>query len=117
MSSNSTLIEPGVKQLIQHTLKEYRNTADSKSTIFLNITLCVILMITVAIFLYMNYKGKPSKEELKLREQKKHEYIMKKLQQYNYTTQHRNNNMITDLPNWGDHPELATLQKMNHKNV
>jgi len=110
MDSRPTLIEPGAKYFINQTLKECKRFKEENLTFFFNLGLGVVLVLLVAGFLYANYKGKPTKEELDTRNRQQQQYILSKLQQFAISTHKKNDNLITDLPTWGDHPELAVLR-------
>jgi hypothetical protein len=44
-----------------------------------------------------------------IKNRKKQEYIMSKLQQMSYQRKKRSQDMITDLPTFDNHPEVAML--------
>jgi hypothetical protein len=69
------------------------------------------------VILYSKYKGNMTIEERYQKNTKDKQYIMSKLVYYNRQNLDNNqkikNNMITNLPDYSDHPEASTL----HKNV
>lgn len=110
METNPSLIEPGARYFMGQTLKECRKFKDKHHSLMFNIGLTVGLLLLVTGFLYMNYKGRPTKADLEAKKRREEHYILSKLQQHARTTHKKNDNMITDLPTWGDHPELAVLR-------
>ena len=72
---------------------------------------CVIL----GILLYTRYKGSKNYKSYYEKSIKDKEYIMSKLIYYNRQNldnqQKIRNNMITNLPNYNDHPEANLLHK------
>ena len=65
------LIEQNIKYNINYNLKTIRNFKDKYITIFVNIFLFLILVISLGSFLYFKYKGKLTPEELHQKEQEK----------------------------------------------
>lgn len=106
-----SLTEPGVKYWMKQSLKECRNFKDTNINYFYNIGLTIILVIGVGIFLCCNYKGNITQTEIDEKNRKKQEYIVAKLQQVALFKKHRSSTMLTDLPTWDDHPELAVLNR------
>ena len=101
MDQKPVLIEPGVKYFLSSTLKECRKFKDKHISIIFNISMTLLLFIIVGGFLLYRYKGHRNiEEEEKLKQRKKHEYIISKLQNLALLKQqqYKENNMITDLP-------------------
>ena len=48
--------------------------------------------------------------EMEIKNRKKQEYIVSKLQQIALIKKQTSERLITDLPNWTDHPELGILR-------
>jgi hypothetical protein len=106
-----SLTEPGVKHWMKHTLKECRNFKDTNINYFYNIGLTILLVVGVGIFLVFNYKGNITQAEINEKNRIKQEYIVAKLQQISLVKKQRSATMLTDLPTWDDHPELAVLNR------
>lgn len=106
-----TLIEPGVKYFLSQSLKECRKFKDRNITIIFNLSMAILLFVVIAMFLTYKYKGKLSSSELAAKNRKKQEYIVSKLQQIALVKNKNNDNLITDLPLWNNHPESAILQR------
>jgi len=105
------LTEPGVKYWMEQSLKECRNFKDTNINYFYNIGLTILLVVGVGIFLVFNYKGNISQTEINEKNRIKQEYIVSKLQQVALVKKQRSSTMLTDLPTWDDHPELAVLNR------
>ena len=103
------LVEPGVKYFIGSTLKQCREFKDKHINILFNISVFVVFTTIVAIILIYRYKGKPTPAEIEIKNRKKQEYIVSKLQQIAYIKRQTSDRLITNLPNWSDHPELNNL--------
>jgi len=101
-SIKPTLIEPGVKYFLNGTLKECRKFKDNYISLIFNISMILLLVALVGGFLMYRYKGKPTPAELELKNRKKQEYIVSKLQQLAIEKKKNtvNTSMITGLPEW-----------------
>jgi hypothetical protein len=97
-----TLIEPGVRYFLSGTLKECRKFKDKNASIFFNVYMACVLLVVIGGFLVYRYKGKLTPAELEIKNRKKKEYIISKLNQMAYLrkTQGNANGMITSLPQW-----------------
>jgi hypothetical protein len=114
--SSPTLVEPGVKYFLSATLKECNEYKNKFNNIVFNLFILFIFVFILGIILLYRYKGKPTKVELEIKNRKKQEYIVSKLQQIANIKKNMNDNLITDLPNWSDHPELQLLNNKNFYN-
>jgi hypothetical protein len=112
--SSPLLVEPGVKYFLNATLKECNEYKNKFNNIVFNLFILFIFVFILGIILLYRYKGKPTKVELEIKNRKKQEYIISKLQEISNIKKNMNDNLITDLPNWSDHPEL---QLLNNKNL
>jgi len=106
---NTTLVEPGVKYFISCSLKQCREFKDKYMNIVFNISMLVFLILFISGILIYKYKGKITPVEMEIRNRKKQEYIVSKLQQIAQIKKQTSERLITDLPNWSDHPELGIL--------
>lgn len=78
------LIEPRVKGFIHKTLQDCRKfNANHDGLIFNAYAIGVFILLFGGFLMYM-YKGKLTKEEIGIKTQKKHEYIMAKLHQFSH---------------------------------
>ena len=97
-----SLIEPGVRYFLNGTLKECRKFKDNYISVIFNISMILLLVALVGGFLMYRYKGKPTPAEIELKNRKKQEYIVSKLQQLAIEKKKNsvNTTMITGLPEW-----------------
>ena len=107
---NTTLVEPGVKYFISCSLKQCREFKDKYINILFNVFMLILFIGIVSTILIVKYKGKITPIEREIINRKKQEYIVSKLQQIAFIKKQTSEKLITDLPNWSDHPELDILQ-------
>jgi hypothetical protein len=95
-----SLIEPGVRYFLNGTLKECRKFKDNYISVLFNISMVILLVVVIGGWLLYRYKGKPTPAELEVKERKKQEYIISKLQQLAFEKKKNtpNTTMITGLP-------------------
>ena len=106
-----SLTEPGIKYWMNQSLKECRKFKEKNINMFFNIGLTCLLVLGIATFLYYNYKGNITPAETERKNKEKHEYIISKLHKLSVFKKQKSTTMLTDLPTWNDHPELAVLNK------
>ena len=109
--NNPILTEPGVKYWMNQSLKECRKFKDKNVNYFFNIGMTIVLTFGITVFLYFNYKGNITQAEIAQKNRIKQEYIVSKLQQLALVKKQKSSTMLTDLPTWDDHPELAVLNR------
>ena len=105
--SSPSLTEPGTKYYLRGTLKECRKFKDKYINLYFNLGMIVLFVAIFGSILLYRYKGNISKEEISIKNRKKKEYIISKLNQLGEIK--KKQNMITDIPMWVDNPELKTL--------
>tara|TARA_Y100001970_G_scaffold288239_1_gene414991 strand:+ start:1210 stop:1626 length:417 start_codon:yes stop_codon:yes gene_type:complete len=109
------LIEPGVKYFFRGILKECNNYKQKNYNLFYNLTLFILFFLTLGTILYYRYKGNKTSQEKYIKNIKDKQYIMSKLVYYNRVNLENNqkikNNMITNLPDFNNHPEASLLHK------
>ena len=94
-----SLIEPGVRYFLNGTLKECRKFKDNYISVLFNISMVILLVVVIGGWLLYRYKGKPTPAELEVKDRKKQEYIISKLQQLAFEKKKsQNTTMITGLP-------------------
>ena len=95
-----SLIEPGVRYFLNGTLKECRKFKDNYISVLFNISMVILLVVVIGGWLLYRYKGKPTPADLEVKERKKQEYIISKLQQLAFEKKKNtpNTTMITGLP-------------------
>tara|TARA_B000000477_G_scaffold75194_1_gene63240 strand:- start:388 stop:687 length:300 start_codon:yes stop_codon:yes gene_type:complete len=96
MSSNPVLCEPGIKYYLRSSLKESHKFKEKYINFFYNIVMFCLFILVLFSILYYRYKGKLTAGEIALKNRRKQEYIVSKLQQLSAIK--KNKNMITDLP-------------------
>jgi hypothetical protein len=107
---NTTLVEPGVKYFISCSLRQCREFKDKYINILFNIGMFALFIIIISGILVYKYKGKMTPIEREIINRKKQEYIVSKLQQIAVIKKQNSEMLITNLPNWTDHPELSILR-------
>ena len=109
------LIEPGVKYFFKGILKECNNYKQKNYNFIYNLSLFLLFFIILGIILFYRYKGNKTSEEKYIKNMKDKQYIMSKLVYYNRVNldnqQKIKNNMITNLPDFSNHPEASLLHK------
>tara|TARA_X000000368_G_scaffold9761_1_gene7778 strand:- start:210 stop:653 length:444 start_codon:yes stop_codon:yes gene_type:complete len=107
------LVEHNVKYFLKGVLKNCNTIKQNNYNFYFNSCLFILFIITFSLILCFKYKGNSTNEELLLKQQKDKEYIMSKLFYYNRVNydnkQKIRNNMITNLPDFNDHPEASIL--------
>jgi hypothetical protein len=98
VSYNPRLIEPGVKSFLSSTLKDCKRLKEYNQTIIFNISMILIFIAVVGGFLLYKYRGKLTPAEIEIKNRKKQEYIVSKLQQMAHLR--KNQGLITELPRW-----------------
>lgn len=111
-----SLVEPGVKYYLDCTLKQCHKYKEKYNNIVFNAFIFLFFISILGILLMYRYKGKPTNVEIEIKNRKKQEYIISKLQQISNIKKDMNDKIITDLPNWSDHPELKILNNKNFYN-
>jgi len=92
------LTEITTKYYIKKSLKEVRQFKNKYINIIVNIVLFLLFIGIITLFLYYKYKGKLTKEEVKIKENQKKQYLFEKLHKISYEKQKENQSLITDLP-------------------
>jgi hypothetical protein len=107
------LIEPGVKYFFGGVLKECNNYKQRNYTFIYNLSLFVLFTCILGIILIYRYKGNITVQERNKQQIENKNYIMSKLMYYNRADlenkQRVQNNMITNLPDYSNHPEASLL--------
>ncbi len=109
------LVDPGVKYFFKNILRECHTFKQNNNNIVYNLVMLLLFVGVLGIILYSRFKGNKSKEETYLKNQKDKQYIMSKLVYYNRQNidnkQRSRNNMITNLPDYNNHPEASLLHR------
>lgn len=94
-----SLIESNTRYFLGHTLKQCRILKNNYISYIFNISMFVLFLILFGGILIYRYKGKLTPAEKEIKNRKKYEYIISKLQQVAYEKK-RDSSLITDLPTW-----------------
>jgi len=109
------LIEPGVKYFFKGILKECHNYKQKNYSLVYNISLFILFFSILGIILFYRYKGNKTSQEKYQKNLQDKQYIMSKLVYYNRANlenqQRVQNNMITNLPDFSNHPEASILHR------
>lgn len=109
------LIEPGVKYFFKGVLKECHQYKQKNYNLVYNISLFILFFFILGIILFYRYKGNKTPEEIYMKKLQDKQYIMSKLGYYNSMNlknqQRIQNNMITNLPDYSNHPEASLLHR------
>ena len=109
------LIEPGVKYYFKEILKECNNYKQRNYNLVYNISLFILFFSILGIILFYKYKGNKTPQERYQKNMEDKQYIMSKLVYYNRADlenkQRIQNNMITNLPDFNNHPEASLLHR------
>jgi hypothetical protein len=104
-----SLTEPGTRYYIGGSLKECRKFKDKYITLLFNLGMIALFIIFFGSILMYRYNGNISPAEIDLRNRKKKEYIISKLNQLGEIKQKKS--MITDIPMWNNNPDLDVIRR------
>lgn len=109
------LVQHNTKFFFNSILKECHKVKEKNYNFFYNISMFLLFIIILGSILIYKYKGNISYQEKYQKNLKDKHYIMSKLVYYNKQNLENNqrirNNMITNLPDYGNHPEANILHK------
>ena len=114
------LVQTNTKFFFNSLLKECHKLKESNYNFIYNISMFLFFFLILGIILFYRYKGNKTKEEKYQQNIKDKQYIMSKLVYYNKQNLENNqrlrNNMITNLPDYSNHPEANLLHKQVYFN-
>lgn len=115
LENKPRLIEPGVNYFFKNILKNCNRFKQNNYNVVYNISMFSLFIIILSSILYYKYRGHKTTEEAYQKNLKDKQYIMSKLVYYNRqnldNNQRLKNNMITNLPDYSNHPEASLLHK------
>jgi hypothetical protein len=115
LTDKPKLVDNGVKYFLKEVLKNCHKYKQNNINTFYNITMFIFFILILGIILIMRYKGNSMSKKYYEKSMKDKEYIMSKLIYYNRQNldnqQKLRNNMITNLPDYGNHVEANLLHK------
>ena len=80
MDSNPFLVEPTIKIIMNSQLNNCKKDKFSKNSMILNIFLFCLFVTIISVILFIQYKGKQNIEERIMKDNKKRNFILSKLQ-------------------------------------
>ena len=98
MEDKPELFEQGTSSFLYTTLYNCHIYRVKYNNYIFNVSSFCGLFIGILLILSYRYKGKPSLEEVKHREELKRNYIMSKVYNYQQTKLKQSQNLITNLP-------------------
>ena len=114
-NNKAKLVDNGVKYFFNGILKQCHMYKQNHYNLYYNFSMLILFCIILGIILLFRYKGNKTSKEKKEKELKNKYYIMSKLMFYNKQNIENNqrikNNMITNLPDYNNHPEASLLHK------
>ena len=115
LENKPRLIDNNTKYFLNGVLKECNKFKQKNFNLYYNLLLFSGFLIILGCILFFRYKGNLTKKQLNAKQIKDNNYIMSKLIYYNRQNidnqQRTNNNLITNLPDYGNHPEANLLHK------
>lgn len=115
LENKPRLVDNSTKYFFNGILKECNKFKQKNFNLYYNLLLFILFIVIVGCILFFRYKGNLTKKQLYAKQTKDNNYIMSKLIYYNRQNienqQRINNNLITNLPDYGNHPEANLLHK------
>ena len=109
-SAAPSLVEPGVKYFIRETLKNCHTYKEKYKNRMFNIGILVTFSLLVGAILFYKYKGKPSSEEMAVKDREKKQYVLSKTKGFQEARKKADQQLITSLPHWENEYESVTSQ-------
>ena len=114
-SNKPRLVTENVKNFINFQLKKCSEKKFLENSFFYNSLLFFIFILLLSSTLIFKYKGFKNKQDIYKKNLQDKQYIMSKLIYYNRQNIDNNNriknNLITDLPDYSNHPEASLLHR------
>tara|TARA_B100001093_G_scaffold514075_1_gene587333 strand:- start:1056 stop:1469 length:414 start_codon:yes stop_codon:yes gene_type:complete len=115
LENKPRLVDNSSKYFFNGILRECNKFKQRNFNLYYNLSLFILFIIILGCILFFRYKGNLTKKQLSAKQSKDNNYIMSKLIYYNRQNidnqQRINNNLITNLPDYGNHPEANLLHK------
>ena len=80
MNVNPLLVEPTIKSIMNSQLNDCKKDKFLRNSMFLNIFLFITFLFVLSVILFIQYKGKQNIEQQIMKDNKKRNYILSKLQ-------------------------------------
>jgi hypothetical protein len=94
------LIEPGIYTYLKYSLKKCHIFKCNYYNYILNISLFIVFVFMISILCVIHYKGTPTLDEIRFKNNKTKEYIMTKIYNYKVSQQRLHQELITALPHF-----------------
>ena len=80
VNTNPLLVESTIKSIMNSQLNNCKKDKFLRNSMFLNIFLFIIFLVILLVILFIQYKGKQNVEQQIIKDNKKRNYILSKLQ-------------------------------------
>ena len=98
--SKPNLTEPGAMYFLRASLLKCGEFKNKHYNLVFNVSVFTALVCIISLVLYFKYRGRLSKHEQEIKENKKREYVMSKIKNYQDTRRKEQQQIITNLPKW-----------------
>jgi hypothetical protein len=93
-----SLIEPGTKYFFKSTLKQCKAVKQVHMNKLYNITMLGLFVFILLCIMYYNYKGRLTKEDVYIKQEKERQYIIEKVRSLDKIREKESQERITNLP-------------------
>lgn len=100
-----SLIEPGTKSFLNHTLRQCNIIKSKYYNELFNMGVFITLAIVISSILLYKYKGRLSPIEKERKNREKQQYILSKIKKVQESKLRSQQELITGLPNWDNDNE------------
>lgn len=94
------LVENGFKYFINESLKNCKKIKQEYFNNLYNAGLFLFLVVLIFLILFVKYKGRLTKEEIKKREKVKEQYVLERIKNYQDDKRRNSQKLISGLPHW-----------------
>ena len=108
--SAPTLVEPGMRMYVDHTMKLSNAVKQRNSVMWYNVAFAIVLVLVVGGFLLSKYRGKQTPYEKACKDAEGRHYVLSKLQRLAAVKSRESGGSITGLPTWGADAALGSHQ-------
>lgn len=105
MENIPSLIEPGTKSFLNHTLRQCHIIKSKYYNELFNMGIFLTLSIVVSAVLFYKYKGRLTPLEKERKNREKQQYILTKIKNVQEAKRRSQQELITGLPNWDNDNE------------
>lgn len=100
-----SLIEPGTKSFLNHTLRQCHIIKSKYYNELFNMGVFITLTIVISSILLYKYKGRLTPLEKERKNREKQQYILSKIKKVQESKLRSQQELITGLPNWDNDNE------------